>query len=484
MESKLLYDQELLCKIVRMSGNAQGCAGACRKLLNAVLRSSCESSVEPSHRTNCFCQTCTAEQCPTRLTKLTLHVKRDCPRFYRSWFEDWSQRLRQVKDTLALHLVMEDGDGAETRAVSMRDSKGPPTVHMLQWVLNGVEEAVHAITVRRIQNSVLFSRPNGNGGRGIEDFFSGLSNLQSLNLSGALKGLSMDTDPQLQLCLIALPQLQALDLSRNGLVGANISALHDAWAQLTRLRSLNLGFNTLRTDAAQSVAYALSKLSKLTYLDLADSSLFYSGGGGSDDYDAEFGEGFNVDSDLQESCCLLSFALGNLEELKALDMSYSEFTDTGGLSAFASALVSSTALEHLSLDKLRTDTGYERTGAQVLFPALRSMTGLQHLSWVKCPGDSYNDEYCHFASTLEGLKGLRCLDLSKGHLWNQRSPLSIALQTLTGLEYLNVSKTNIHYTEENEEDCYHDYGYQDLQAVTEVTSSYKQLQRFQPSIRR
>ncbi|GAX79327.1 hypothetical protein CEUSTIGMA_g6768.t1 [Chlamydomonas eustigma] len=414
----------LLCHIVHMSGNAQGCAGAHTRLMSAVLRSKRAAAViadgvPPPDGTTCSRRCFSTANSFGDSAKLTLHVHRDNPRFCKKWFKEWALRLRPAKDMHALHLEFEQDE--ESRRMDRADTilMSPSMMDMLQWVLHGVEEAVQVITITETHPPIFQFNTQSSQRMGDRRFFSQLTHLRSLRLNGALAKNHTEACPHLRQCLISLRQLHDLVLSNNGLNAEDLKSLEPAWKHLPALQSLDLGGNQFNGDAACSMAIALRSLTALTFLCLSKNRLF------NDSYEDEL-------TDFP----MLYSALSGLSQLRTLDMSFSASYDPCGCVTLAAALNNLTALQHLNLDHLDLYFNSEHS-----FPVfLSGLTGLQHLSMANFSSDNIIAE--GFASVLRTLTGLQYLDLSNssGLYVLFKSPQFVSsLQALTRLEVLNLS---------------------------------------------
>ncbi|GAX79317.1 hypothetical protein CEUSTIGMA_g6758.t1 [Chlamydomonas eustigma] len=411
---------ELLCRIVRLSGNAQGCAGAHSRLMSAVLRSRRAGAADRPEWVllSGICnKNVSFAQSFGDSTKLTLHVNCEHPRYLQPWFRRWSLRLRPAKDLHALHLELkrDNVSRSESRELSGTNLASSACImDMLKWVLHGVEDAVQVITINSGYNLyppiLHFGAEDGR-------FFSQLTHLRSLRLDGALMVTHTEACPHLQQCLISLPQLHDLVLSNNCLDAKDLEALEPVWKHLPVLQSLDLGGNVFVGDAACSMAIALRSLTTLTFLSLSENYLFH-------DYE-------DKPTDIQ----MLSSALSGLSQLKTLDMSSSTSFDSSGCAALVAAFKNLTALQHLNFNELRL--GFD---AEFFLPTVLSgLTRLQHLSMA---GFNSFENVAVFTSVLRTLTGLQYLDLSNGSglCGLIESPhFALSLQALTRLEVLNLS---------------------------------------------
>ncbi|GAX79319.1 hypothetical protein CEUSTIGMA_g6760.t1 [Chlamydomonas eustigma] len=420
----------LLCHIVRLSENAQGCAATHSRLMSAVLRSKRAATVTAADGvppdTICSSRCFSTANSFGDSAKLTLHVLRDNPRFCKRWFKDWALRLRPAKDMHALHIEFWDEGSRTIDRADTNKHMSPSMMDMLQWVLHGVENAVQVITISQTYPPMFhFNTQSSYSRMGAEAglFFSQLTHLRSLRLHGALVEIQTMACPHLRQCLISLPQLHDLVLSNNGLDAKDLETLEPAWNHLPALQSLDLGGNELFCNAACSLAIALRSLTTLTFLSLSKNYLFY-------DYEDEL-------SDFQ----MLSSALSGLSLLRTLDMSFLKIFAPFGCAAFSTALNNLTALSHLNLNYVHLDFN----SSVHSFPGfLSGPSGLQHLSMAYFSSDEINAE--GFAFTLRTLTGLRYLDLSNSSrlcaLFESQHFFS-SLQALTRLEVLNLSAVKI-----------------------------------------
>ncbi|GAX76332.1 hypothetical protein CEUSTIGMA_g3778.t1 [Chlamydomonas eustigma] len=357
---------ELLCYIVRLSENAQGCAGTHSRLMSAVLRSRRAGAAD--RRPEGVVLSGIRSYCSTYVsfprsfgvsTKLTLHVNCVNPRHLQPWFMRWSLRLRPAKDIHALHLELK----RDTMSKFKNDEWD--IMDMLKWVLHGVQDAVQVITINQMYAPMFLN------GTEVERLFSQLTHLRSLILKEVFSRTT-HKEPGLHLlqCLIRLPQLHDLVLSMNGLDAKDLEALEPAWKHLPVLQSLDLSGNDFSLDAAFSMAIALRSLTTLTFLSLSRSCHFGS-------FNCFGLDGPRDNNPINPiNIPVLSLALSGLSQLRTLDMSYSAIAVPSWCAALAGAINNLTALQRLNLVKLHLSLD-----ADIFYPAVLSgLTGLQHLN--------------------------------------------------------------------------------------------------------
>jgi Leucine Rich repeat len=233
--------------------------------------------------------------------------------------------------------------------------------------------------------------------------------------------------------LAHLTCLTALDVSGNGLVGADAAVLAPMLRALTRLVALDISGNSFGTDGASVLAPALRNLVHLTSL-RSESAALTKWGVSALSALTQL-RALNVaDNSLERpGATALSRALSALTRLTALNVGSNDFCNAS-VRALAPALRALTALAELNV----ADIGLGQSGAAELAPALRCLTSLTSLDL----GNNWLDTPSAVAALEPALRELtRLVEL---RLWSNAlgargvTALQPALCALTGLTALDL----------------------------------------------